>query len=87
MGESRQFMPASVVDSESRFGTGEINHKGPSAAQPQPNFGISLAKAQRRKGFKNKILLRTWRLCVLARGISEFEMFPIAEYSRVARKY
>jgi hypothetical protein len=30
----------------------KFNHKAPSAATPQPNLGISLAKALRRKGFK-----------------------------------
>jgi hypothetical protein len=29
-----------------------IHHEGPSAAKPQPNLGISPAKARRRKGFE-----------------------------------
>jgi hypothetical protein len=54
---------------------------------PPPNFGISLAKALRRKGFKKKSLFRTSRpfdvaqdmLCVLARDKSESEKSPVLD--------
>jgi hypothetical protein len=64
-----------------------INDREPSAAPPQPNFGLSPAKALRRKGFKKKTLFRTSRpfgeaqgmLGVLARGLSESEKSSASE--------
>ena len=53
-----------------------INHKEPSAAKPQPNFGLSPdAKAAKRK----KYLFELSVLGALAGGISESEMFRILE--------
>ncbi len=62
-----------------------IDHKGPSAAEPQPKVGISRAKTQRRKGKKG---FRTWRLGDLARVNPRFhELPPFGEFAQTAQTF
>jgi hypothetical protein len=64
----------------------KFNHREPGAAAPQAKFGVFLAKALRRKGFKKRTVFLTSRLCVLARGISESEKSSAQEKFAQAAK-
>jgi hypothetical protein len=81
-------LPWRLIDAFSQTRLGKRG--SPVGEQPQSKLGLSLAKTQRPQRSERKVenhwgeylifSLRIWRLCVLARGISESENLRRPEY-------